>query len=255
MTELAGRLLDSPAKSQPGKSLDGHTFLVTISPKGDVSEPCQKAVLKWVGKNSSYAYVVAERGQNGQRHLHLALCFEDARSKQRLQEDIWKRYVKKWHGDSIGKFAVVVTNMYNHDWYDTYLRKEDGVEVLYDGYLREAVGRLFPTLEQQELYKALAGKRVADSVIHDHSMAWESTSHPVSVAGAIFYLRERMFVLRDMAVIVDERRVRQLALALYRYRSQDITLSHEDEEFLNRSDPHRGAVYQVVPQVSAARPT
>ena len=251
--ESAGRPLDSPAKSKPGNTLDGHTFLVTISPKGDVSEPCQKALLKWTEKNSTYEYIVAERGSTGQRHLHLALCFEVARSKQRLQEDIWKRFVKKWHGDSIGKYAVVVTNMYNHDWYDTYLRKEEGVEILRDGYLREAVGRLFPTVEQQELYKALAGKRIADSVIHDHCMSWENTTHSVSVAGAIFYLRERMFVLRDMAVIIDDRRVRQLALALYRYRSQDITLSNEDEEFLNRSDPHRGAVYEVMPQISAAR--
>lgn len=253
MATPAGPLLDSPAKDLPGKTLAGHTFLVTISPKGDISESSENAVLKWAIKSTQYMYAVAERGKSGQRHLHMSLIFEQPRGKQTLQEDIWKRYVKKWHGDSIGKYAVVVTNMYNHDWYDSYLRKEGGVEVLVDAYDREAITPMFPTQEQQQLYQSLAGKKVADSLLHDHCVAWEDTTHAVSVAGALFYFRERMFVKRDMAVVMDERRLRQMALALYRYRAQDITLSHEDEEFLNRSDPHRGAVYEIMPQVSAAR--
>lgn len=251
----AGPLLDSPAKKMSGKTLSGQTFLITISPKGDVSEQCQKSILKWVDRNACHAYVVAERGQSGQRHLHLALAFEIPRSKHNLHDDIWKRHVKKWHGDSIGKYAVVVTNMYNHDWYDSYLRKEEGVEVLIDNYDSAAVCDMFPTAEQQELFKALTGKRIADAAIHEHCALWEDTTYSVSVAGALFYLRERMFIHRNMMVISDERRLRQLALALYRYRAQDIRLSHEDDEFLNRQDPERGAVYQVIPQVSSARPS
>lgn len=252
--KITGRPLDSPVKKNSGKiDLSGSTFIVTISPKSDVNPECEKALLKWSGKNSDYCYVVAERGKSGKRHIHMALAFNEKRCKQRMQEDLWKFKVKKWHGDSIGKYAVVVTNMYNHDWYDSYLRKEEGVEILLDNYDRELVGRLFPTVEQQQLFLELKGKRIVDSVLHNHQISWEETDFPVSVGGALDYLRDRMFVKKDMMVILDERRLRQLALALYRYRASDISRSQEDDEWLNRCDPVRGSLY-VHGQQSAACP-
>lgn len=238
--------LDSPAVRQPGKNiLDTKTFLITISVKGDVSEIAQKKFLKWVEKVSSYAYVVAERGKSGQRHIHSVLCFDEPRNKQTLQEDVWKRYIKPFHGDSIGKFAVVVTVCYNHDWYDEYLNKEQGVEVLYDQYDRDRVSGLFPPAEVQQLLVESKGKRVSDTYMHEHCLLWSETDLPVSVSGALRYLRERMFKEKNMMVIQDERRVRQLALSLYRYRSSDCSQSMEDDEWLNRVDPNRDSAYSL----------
>lgn len=230
-----GRPLDSPVLPVSGTDiLNQHTFQVTISPKGDVSPECERSLLKWVENTTSHAYVVAERGKNGQRHLHMCLAFDAARSKQRLQEDTWKFRVKKWHGDSIGKYAVVVTTMYDHRWYDEYLKKETGVEVLYNEYDRDAVTKLFPSPQVQQLLVESKGKRVSDTYIHEHCLLWSETQLPLSVSGALRYLRERMFVERSMMVIQDERRVRQLALALYRYRSKDPDQSPEDEAWLDR---------------------
>lgn len=241
--ENTGRLLDSPVKKTSGKNLDAHTFLVTLSPKGNIDPACVELVLKWVRKNSLHAYVVIETGSTGQRHVHMSLAFSAARSKTRLQEDLWKFKVKPYHSDSIGKYAVVVTNQYNHHWYETYLKKEEAVEVLHDTYDLDAITSFFPTEEQQLDYQTLKGKKPSDQVIHSHEVAWTETSHPVTVAGALYYLRERMFQLKDMQVIQDERRVRQLALALYRYRSGNCDPSQEDDEWLARSDPVRGALY------------
>jgi len=246
--------LDSPVKKLSGKNpLDCKTFLVTISPKGDVEKKCEESLLKWVEKNSDYGYVVAERGKNGQRHLHMCLAFEVARSKQRMQEDLWKFKVRKFHPESIGKIAVVVTVSYDHRWYDEYLRKETGVEVLYDYYDRDKITELFPPREVQQLLTELKGKRVCDTYMHEHCLLWQETDLPVSVAGALRFLRERMFKEKTMNVIQDDRRVRQLALALYRYRSEDCGQSMEDDEWLNRCDPVRGSLY-VHGQQNAAPP-
>lgn len=246
--------LDSPVKKSSGKNLlDCKTFLITISPKGDVSPECQKALLTWVKKNAAFSYVVAERGTNGQRHFHMAVAFEESRSKQRLQEDLWKFKVKKWHGDSIGKYAVVVTVSYNHVWYDEYLRKEQGVEVLYDDYHRDTITTMFPPPEVQQLLLESKGKKVCDTYMHEHCLLWSETDLPVSVSGALRYLRERMYKEKNLMVIQDERRVRQLALAIYRYRSGNCDQSMEDDEWLNRCDPVRGSVYTHVQQ-SAAPP-
>lgn len=246
MSDLPDAPLDSPVKESSGKnSLDVFTFLMTISPKGSVSEQCEKSILKWVHKNTLYAYVVAELGKSGQRHLHLCLCFEQARSKQRLQEDTWKFRVKKFHGDSIGKYAVLPTVMYDHTWYDTYLRKEDGVEVLYNEYDREAVTKYFPSLAVQQHLIETKGKRVVDTFMHDHCMRWSETSYPVRVSGALAYFRDRMYITKDMIAIHDDRRVKQMALSLFRYRTGNISQSMEDDEWLSRVDPIRDSAYSL----------
>jgi len=236
--KTAGPPLDSPAKVFSGKNLDAHTFLVTLSPKGDISSPCLEKFQKWVAKNVTYLHVVTERGSSGQLHLHACLIFTEARSKQRLQEDLWKRIVKPFHGDSIGKFAVVVTNMYNHEWYESYLKKEAGVEVLQSRYDTEAITSLFPTREQQEYYQATLGKRVSDVTMHGHSVLYlEMFSSNHSFSTCLLYLRTRMFKLKDMMVIQDERRVHQLAMALYRYVTGDCEESGQDREYQARHFP------------------
>lgn len=247
--KFTGRPLGSPVKNCSGKpSLLGHTFILTISPKGDVSPDCEAALLKWCKRMSTCAYVVAERGANNKRHLHFALYFEKARCKQNLQEDMWKR-VKKWHGDSISRFAVHVANMYDHRWYDEYLKKEADVEILLDTYDRDVVGKHFPTAEQQLHFIALQGQKIVDSCLHNHLLAWEETTLPVSLRGALDYLRGRMFIKKDMIVIQDERRVRQLALSLYRFRSGDISTTPDEDEWIARNEPR--VLSYAVPEVSS----
>jgi len=140
---------------------------------------------------------------------------------------------------------VVVTVAYNHYWYDDYLKKEKDVEILNDEYDRDAISAMFPPPEVQQMLVESKGKRVCDAYMHEHCLLWSETDLPVSVSGALRYLRERMFKEKTMMVIQDERRVRQLALAIYRYRTGDCAQSAEDDEWLNRCDPDRGSVYIV----------
>jgi hypothetical protein len=218
----AGRPLDSPAIKKSGKNFAGHTFLVTLSPKEDISEISIQKFLKWAGKNSQYLYVVLEHGANHKLHLHACLAFETPRSKLSIHDDVWKRIVKPEHQTSIGTFAVLVTNMWNHEWYNTYLKKEEGVRILANRYDVDSVTLMFPTLEQQQQHlKATAGKRVSDSARFDHEQKYlEMFSEGHSFSTTLLYFRTRMFKTKDMMVIQDERRVHQLAMALYRYVTQ-----------------------------------
>ena len=70
---------------------------------------------------------------------------------------------------------------------------------------------------------------------HEHEKRWAEMCEDsdVSFSSALRYLRVRMFVDRNMLVIVDESQLRQLALALYRYRSGDIDESIQDKEFIS----------------------
>jgi len=157
-------------------------------------------------------------------------------------------FVSKWVGniqyaDSDGKYAVVVTNQYDHKWYNEYLRKESGCTVLHDFYDFEAVGALFPTMEQQAEYQQTKGKTPLNSAVVAHCDAWVTSGDPPTLQGALYYLRSRMFFNQDLQIIMDERRLRQLALAIYRYRTKNAEPSMEDDEWCSRTDPVRGAVY------------
>lgn len=217
--------------------MNHHTFLLTISTKDDVSAPTEGKLIKYLTKNFDHAYGVAERDRSGIRHLHFALCSALPRQSSNIHDDVWKRHVRPHHGDSIGRYAVVVTVMYNHDWHTSYLRKEEGCEVLIDRYDPDLVSTFFPTPEQQEKLIQTKGKRIADTYVHSLSAAFQEFTEECSPGSALDYLRTRMFITHDMAVILDERRLRQLALALYRYRSNDIRRSLDDDHWLANSCP------------------
>lgn len=76
---------------------------------------------------------------------------------------------------------------------------------------------------------------ITDMNFHEHEKRWAEMCEDsdVSFSSALRYLRVRMFVDRNMLVIVDESQLRQLALALYRYRSGDIDESIQDKEFIS----------------------
>ena len=76
-------------------------------------------------------------------------------------------------------------------------------------------------------------KIIADMDFDEHEQRWIEMSQEVSFSSALRYLRTRMFIDKNMKVIIDESQVHQLALALYRYRSGDIDETKNDREFMN----------------------
>ena len=78
-----------------------------------------------------------------------------------------------------------------------------------------------------------ARRIIADPDFHEHEQRWMEMCEEVSFSSALRYLRTRMFIDKDMVVIIDESQLHQLALALYRYRSGDVDESILDREFMN----------------------
>ena len=77
--------------------------------------------------------------------------------------------------------------------------------------------------------------KITDIDFHEHEQKWTEMCEEsdVSFSSALRYLRIRMFVDKNMLVIIDESQLRQFALALYRYRSGDIDESIQDKEFIS----------------------
>ena len=206
------------------------TYRVTISPKGDVSDD----VLKWVKKTyaDNNKYVVVEKGTSGQRHVHMLLQFDKPKQKKDLR-DVISRVIKKYHPDSILKYALVINTCYNMDWYDEYLRKEADVDnVDTDDFDPEAFRAAFPDQAAQTALQDATGRRAPYNVLADHEKRWiEWAPDNPSYESALSYLKWRINVQRDMPPMLDLRKRRQFAYCLHEFRNKCITLDQGDRQF------------------------
>lgn len=206
--------------------------MITISTRGDVSAETQDLFIKWVKKTSEMGYVVAETGESDKRHLHAVVLFKDPRLSKKLHENIWDRFVKPYHPDSIGRVAVKVQVCPGNDWYNEYLKKETGVEVLYDAYDPADAESYFPTREVQE---ALMATKKCTGVACPHLehdiTTWTGSPFENSPEGALCYLKDRMFVVKNMVPIADPRKLAEKAHMYWQYRN-GINTPTEREMFL-----------------------
>lgn len=194
--------------------------MVTVSPKEDISKECLERCIRELGKYQG-AYAVLERGTSGKLHLHAACCAFNCKETKHWKEQ-WVNIMIKYHPDSNKKKGVDVRVMYDHRWYQEYLKKEEGVQIVYDKYNAEIIGNYFPTEEVQTKLQAISNKcNVGDKYMAEHEERWINYDPDnTSYESAIEYLKYRMNYVRDLQVIRDKRHLCNLAFALYEYRNK-----------------------------------
>jgi len=221
--------LASPENLRSGKSPDPSSvnlrfraFLITLSPKQDITDVTVKQFVAYVKKKSIYSFVVTEVGDNGKKHLHAAVVWQMPVEKRNIF-DYWSKILVKDYEGSIGRYACKVTIMYNHNWYDEYLRK--GGDVVYDNYERDNVDQYFPTEEQQSRLCELKGAPEIRLHLVDQLCSEWVDSHPnaSSYEDAIMFMKHRMHVLKKTPYFVDPRKLQQFCWFLYEHRNCIIT--------------------------------
>jgi len=234
-SKLEGHPLGSPSIPNPSTQ----TFNITISTKEDYSHDARDKLLKWIKSSTIHSYVVTERGVTDREHLHAVLVFKEHREARKIQENVYQRFVKPFHPTSIGKFAVQVHVLYSHAWYDTYLQKETGREILWDTYDREKIEHYFPAQATQEFLQTTGRKRKgteAATYITDHVSGWESSEFENTPEGSLCYLKHRMFNLRDLVPLADKRKLVEKAYMYFEYRNGIVTPCAEETRLLKRFD-------------------
>lgn len=219
-------LEDSPLgmSSVPQSSLPTRAFLLTVSVKGDISDDCVKEIVKHIDKTTDYSYVVTEFGENDKRHLHAVMLYKDPRTSRKIQDNVWQRFVKPFHPDSIGRIAVKVQVCPGNKWYDEYLQKEQAVTVHHDAYDREAALDYFPTQAVQEALMAThEHKGVACAWLEQDVITWSGSTFENTPEGALMYLNHRMYVVKNMVPIACPRKLTEKSLMYWKYRNQVIS--------------------------------
>jgi len=211
------------------------TFIITLSPKTDVTDETVKQFKQYM-KKQLYAYVVAEVGTNGKKHLHAAFVTRLPADKHNIQK-YWAKKMTVEYPGSQGRYSCVVTTMYNHSWYDDYLKK--GGEVIYDNYDKDAVSTYLPS-EDQQSHLILAKTEALEndkkpSFFQKLKRDW-ITASPIdsSYESAITFLKQEMYIEESISIIADKRRFCQIAFALYEYRNGICEPNYEERNYAAR---------------------
>lgn len=220
------------ATSDRATAIAVKTYRVTISVKGDISD----GLVKWVQKTyfDTNKYVVLEYGQNGQKHMHMLIQFEQAKQKKNLR-DVLFRAIKKYHPDSNGK-ALVLNTCYNMEWYDTYLRKEDDcIDVDTDNFDAGAFESALPDKATQATLQDAQRRKPIGAYWLDHEQRWiEFSPDNTSYESAIVYFKTRMYVTRDMEPISNLKKLRDIAYTLWAYRNKAATCDFGDTAYMKK---------------------
>lgn len=211
-------------------SLKVSTFLITLSPKADITTKTIDDFVKYVKKKSQFAFIVSEVGDNGKKHLH-ACCVWVAPVEKRNIYDYWAKKMVTEYPGSIGRYAVKVTVQYNHLWYDEYLRK--GGHVHFDNYDRDKVAEYFPTDEQQAALVHIKNNpevriHLADQILSE----WiEKDPSDSSYESAVMFLKYRMHVEKKQPYFLDDRKLHQFCWFLYEHRNELVSLNVSDRNY------------------------
>lgn len=225
----SGRPLASPEKVIP-ENLKCQTFLITLSPKVDVTDETVKQFKNYILKKTLYSFIVTEVGDNGKKHIHAACTWSVPIDKRNIH-DYWSKKMVESYPGSIGRYACKVTIQYDHKWYEEYLRK--GGEVIYDNYERGGVEECFPSAEQQARLCEIKGAPEVRLHLLDQMLAeWvDKDTVDSSYESAIRFMKHRMYVENKTPYYADARKMHEACWFLYEKRNQIIEANVDDRNF------------------------
>lgn len=247
-----------PQNKMPQDILPTRAFQLTVSVKGDLSPECQDLITEWIKKNTHFHYIVMENGATGtHRHLHALFVFKTPRDPRKIKDNVWNRFVKVHHADSIARYAVKVQVCPGPQWYDEYLQKESGRELISNTWEPSEAQEYYPTEAIQEALVAKAKlKGVACPWLDEDIVQWSASDFENTPKGAHQWLHYRMFILKNMIPSQDDKKLIEKSRIYWRYRN-GITALTERQEWLHRQaedGPSYDGVIRPDP-VSAARPS
>jgi len=192
------------------------TYAVTIRPKDGVTDEHVEKTMKWCRKHCRYYHVVTEK-TGSQRHIHAALFL----NKEKKKNDVCIMMVGLFKGLTPEEKTVLrrgVKIMYNWDFIDSYLDKDDDTEVIASSLPEDRhIESFFPP---KPVSLSVARTKKCSVYYHELETLWfkyQSTTFEVSTVTARDFLFKMMYSERCIPVIRDDKQIIQTARHLVRW--------------------------------------
>lgn len=97
------------------RAMDLRMFELVVSPTDGIGDACVSAMECWVLRNASFYHVVLE-GRGRDRRLRCLLLFAEPKSSRNMRQNVWERFVKPHHRQSVYRLAVSVEAAADSSW-------------------------------------------------------------------------------------------------------------------------------------------
>lgn len=223
------------------------SFGITFRPKNGMTDKCEEALIKWLGKQDG-AHAVSEMKESA-RHIHAQVWIKEGRMKGEISTAmarIGERTIDGW--DSTQKrYGICIKICYN-DWYNNYTLdnedKSEEPEVIYDN-VPDITHDFYPTEEEQESLKNKVN--AVDKGMYNLEMMYfetHSAEEKVNIKDIQAFMADMMYNSRRIQVIVDRKRLNDMCRGLTHYINKEtrwqacatINEINEDIDFQRRKE-------------------
>lgn len=191
-------------------------FALTLRPRDGVTEDDLSEFISVARRLSKYCYVMTEMDGNN-RHIHAALYLAKACTKGYVNQAFLRRLPGLDSNERV-VFQNGTKLMYNDDFVQNYLTKDDDAVVHYSNLPELAeLGGFYPSQTEQAQIQA---SKAVDPWYAKMELRWKDYCPPGTILdqeSILRFLYHEMCVTRTIKIIPEHRKVCQRANLLYMY--------------------------------------
>lgn len=196
--------------------MDFRTYALTIRPQNGVTDDEITPFMKWVRKKCLYYHVITEK-EGSSRHIHAALFLTNPTPRNSMCTML-KNLFKDFTPSEKQVMLKGIKVMYNMDWIQNYLDKDDDTEVI-GSSLPEAghIESYFPEKPSEPTAKR---RKICSAYYHELEKLWYEHVSPdceKNTPNARAFLSKMMYKERCINVIRDDKAIHQTARHLVRF--------------------------------------
>ena len=200
-------------------------WAITIRPRNGICDDRVSDYIDWIEKSQKIvgAYGVLEKCAE-ERHLHLALFFEEARRKGDVNKQIERIFSRRVV--EVGELKVLRLGtriLYSDDFIQKYLDKDDDTQVVIN-CVPPNTAEYYPSQEEQDAVQLRSN--AVDQYYHSLASKFNEWKARVGVTErdvqvCRWWMGVAMFGEKTIRVIADERKFNQIVNCLYRYTTEN----------------------------------
>lgn len=207
---------------RPAVPVKYKSFALTVRPRDGATSAHDDLLCKFVRKQCDYYYIISEK-LDDERHLHCGIFLKKAVKRADFTTVI-KRVFKAFDDEEKRVLNQGVKIMYNYDFIQNYLDKDDDTEVILKNLPEEShLESYWPPSKEQEKAKA---KAAVDKYYANLEYLWfqhQPVAHEVNYHECAKFLSDLMYNKRLIRVMRDDKAIAQCAKHLSRYIRKDST--------------------------------
>lgn len=198
-----------------------YTWAITIRPSGGVTDAQVDSVVRWLQK-ADYAYCVLHK-HDKQRHIHASVFLGKATTRSNLINRILAIKDLTLTADETKVLRDGVKIQYDSNFMDNYMLTHDDPRVYLDTLPqdRSILDAYYPEKDDQRAKRKFNGDpwflSMEKAWLDDNGNHWFTKPENLNLKGMEAFIHHRMYVSREIRVMVDKKRRTAYAEALVEF--------------------------------------